>query len=240
MPDVLIYKVASNRAARLDQVLDQGTDSQVSSGTQTGIVTERAYWVLDRGTLNVVVIPYSRSIVDRAVVKEYQVLPDIYRLFDGKLAAGELFEYQAVAAPGRNAWTVTMRNLAPADGPSVSSVFYLIGRGTAVPFTETAIRAGGVQTKSKVYAPQVAQTLKGQKVVTEIISGDTITYAPSTYDAFRRESGPISATLDVRLVNKCRGVPPPTGSGLTIGTLDYATNLVQQALERLGYQNTTP
>ncbi len=239
-PDVLIYKVASNRTAKLNQVLDQGTDSQVSSGTQTSIVTEREYWVLDRGTLNVVVIPYSRTIVNHALVREYQVVPAKYRVFDGALPTTELFEYQAVVSPGRNAATITMRNLVASEGPDGSSVFHLIGHGNNVPFVTATVLPGGAVSRSRVFVPQVARILRGNKVVTQIVTNDVITYAPSTYDAFRRESGPISATLDVGLVNKCRGMPPPTASGLTIGTLEYGTSLVQRTLERLGYQNTTP
>jgi len=239
-PDVLIYKVASNRTARLNQVFDLGTVDEAPGATHTSIVTEREYWVLDRNTCDLVRIPYSRTIINHAWVREYEVIAAKYRLFDGALTTTESFEYQAIASPGRNATTITMRNLVSSEGPDGSSVFYLIGHGKPVPFVKAIILPGGAVSRALVFEPEVPRILKGNKIVTQIVANDLTSFPPSTYDAFRRESGPISATLDVGLVNKCRGALPPAGSGLALGSLEYATYLVQRTLERLGYQNTAP
>jgi hypothetical protein len=246
--DLVIYKLATARNWNRDEVFNPLSSTPIVRNPVAGTVKDTAYLIIDRSTQTVKTIKYFTRIEDGAPVKEYTTDTTTYADWNATLPAAGQLEYLETLATAAGSFNISYKN-----GQSISSLFTddLDGDGQMddAQFAEMSYLMGAAKRTTfglgaaAVSADKVAATLTGQALSN--LSGffadaDGAGVALPARQSYLRTSGAQTGTLDTVLTTKVLTVLPSSTSGLKLGELPYATQVVITELDKLGYDAADP
>jgi len=210
--EILIYKVSAARRWQQNEAYLPLSATPQLRNANAGSFTDTSYLILNRTSGEAVSVNYYTVIRDGGRYKEYAVERDLFAQWGPSFPVDALWEYSAVAAPGNNAFTVSLKQGGSSD---FSGDFNGDGQADTTKEGYVSFLVGAAATRtfgrgvSAVTVAQVPARLTGVKREGKQISYGPLESPQAFGETYYRGAGGQTATLDAKLTESALALAAP-------------------------------